>query len=48
MNYSKKIKLLINELGQISLIEINLEKGREAAEKFLAELELPNKHLQNS
>ena len=34
----QKNQALINELGQISLIEINLEQRREAAEKFLEEL----------
>ena len=34
----QKNQALINELGQISLIEINLEQRREAAEKFLGEL----------
>ena len=36
----QKNQVLINELGQISLAEINLESRREAAEKFLEELKV--------
>ena len=35
---SQKNNALINELGNISLIEINLGKRKEAANKFLEEL----------
>lgn len=36
----QKNQILINELGQISLAEINLESRREAAEKFLEDLKV--------
>lgn len=41
----QKNQALINELGQISLNEINLEQRREAAEKYLQELRVAEQTL---
>lgn len=45
---SQKNSALINELGNISLIEINLESRKEAASKFLGELREEEQELVKS